>query len=168
MRLTKLAIATFFASGALLVTGSAHAAQLNNSFNVKLRIVESCTIDRTIDDIDFGLVNSNTTGNLDQQTALEISCNNQSGYTVALKPSNNNTAGAGVMDARGNGHNDTVAYSLYQDPSRTLAWGSVSGTNTLSETGNKSIPVYARVTQADYAGKQAGNYNDVVSVVVTY
>lgn len=164
MQLKKLVLTALFSSGALLMGSTASAVELDNSFNVKLAISSLCTIN-TVDDVDFGLVDSNTATQT-QSTALHIKCNDEKPYKVALKPSDNNAAGQGKMASPDT--SDTITYHLYQDAATSVPWG--TGSNEVTKIGTGAVqilPVYVKV-QASEFDKPAGHYNDVVAVAINY
>lgn len=156
---------TLFASSALLMGSSVSAVTLDSSFNVKLAIASLCIVE-TINDVDFGLVD----GSMPTQTKtteLQIKCNKDQPYTVALQPSNNDKTGKGAM--KGSNKKETIAYSLYSDAARTKLWGS-EDTNLVNQTATGAIqkfPLYVMVDGAEF-DKSADSYNDVVAVTVTY
>lgn len=165
MQFKKLMLPAVLASGALLMANFVSAAQIDTSFNVKMHINSQCKV-KTINDIDFGdglLITANTTAT----TTMEVKCNDGVPYTIALKPSNNSTVGAGAMISGAN----SIAYTLYRDAADTQVWGNVVGTNTLGGTTTNGVvqhSIRAKVLVADVTGMTAGNYNDVVYVTMAY
>ncbi|MFT2798914.1 spore coat U domain-containing protein [Serratia sp. N21D137] len=165
MRLNKFAGAILFASSVCFVMGSSSAAtQLDSSFNVKIAISSMCTL-KTIDDVDFGTVDTNTATKI-ERTQLSVKCNDQQPYLISLKPSNNSINGQGMMTSGDGLHK--INYSLYQDPQATVPAG--SDANAFGGTGtgkNVNHNVYVKVLGSEF-DKPSGHYNDVISVAVNY
>lgn len=171
MQLKKLIVPVALASGALLVANVASAAQVDSSFNVKVAIAGTCKIS-TIEDIDFGTVTPGSEVDELKSTTLKVQCNHEEPFTIALKPGNSNTVGAGAMISSTD-KTVLIAYQLYSDGAASKVWGSVTGTggNVISDTSTRAVqsfPIYAKLLAADVVGKPAGYYNDVVAVNVTY
>jgi spore coat protein U-like protein len=158
---------------ALALPGGCNAVRLTNKFpfNVTAIVAKSCLV--SADPLNFGVVQGLAGGaNVDRATTLGITCTRPTPYTVALSPSNGQTAGVGTMTPTGSvpGNSDTVAYRLFRDAARTSPWGSVTGTNTVAGTGTglaQSLTVYGRVLGAS-ANVRPDSYRDVVTVTVTY
>jgi spore coat protein U-like protein len=106
--------------------------------------------------------------NIDTTNAIGVQCTNSTPYTVAL------SAGAGsgaTVAARKmtSAANDTVAYSLYRDASRTQLWGVTQNVDTAAGTGNGSVQTYTAYGRvAAQATPAMGSYSDLVSVTITY
>ncbi|MGJ7505718.1 Csu type fimbrial protein [Variovorax sp. ZT5P49] len=156
-------------AGAPTTCGTAVADQF--AFIVSATIAKSCLV--TADPLNFGSVAGLPGGaNIDQSSTINVTCTTPTAYTVALTPSNNLTTGAGAMTPTGGvpGNTDTVAYQLYSNAGRTIAWGSVTGTNTVAGTGTgqvQALTLYGRVLGAS-ANVRPDSYRDVVTVGVTY
>ncbi|OSI13762.1 hypothetical protein BWD09_12625 [Neisseria dentiae] len=142
-------------------------------FTVSATVVKNCNINKP-NNIDFGTVNpvdTNLTGN----TSLGVTCTSGTPYNIGLKPSNNNTAGAGEMlpVTPGGGNTDRIPYQLRSGSGANGAvWGN---TATATQTGNgiggtgtgslQNYNIYATVPSADY---HYGDYQDTVTVQVNY
>ncbi|MDM0033207.1 spore coat U domain-containing protein [Variovorax sp. J22P271] len=162
---------------AVTINESAAAAPTNctgNSaaifpFTVKATVIGSCVV--SANPLDFGSVDGLPGApNVDKPTTVTATCSKPTPYTVALTPSNNNTAGAGAMLPTMAGNTDTVAYRLYSDSSRTAPWGGQVGTNTLQRTGDGTaqvLTVYGRVLGAA-VNVTPDAYGDTVTVTVRY
>ncbi|AVQ83463.1 MULTISPECIES: Csu type fimbrial protein [unclassified Variovorax] len=140
-------------------------------FVVNATIAKSCLV--TADPLNFGTVAGLPgAANIDQASAINVTCTTPTAYTVALSPSNGATTGAGVMAPTGGmpGNTDTVAYRLYRDAGRSSPWGSVTGSNTVAGTGSgqaQALTLYGRVLGGS-ANVRPDSYRDVVTVTVTY
>ncbi|KQN51893.1 spore coat protein U [Serratia sp. Leaf50] len=135
------------------------------SFIVMASITKQCNV-TTNGNISLGPVN-NRAVNTTSSNTFSVNCTNTTPYTVGLSPSNNNTAGSGVMVASAP-NADQVGYQLSSTPGPNgTVWGSttlnsIAGTGTGSAT---SYTVYATVPNANYT---PGDYADTVTVNVTY
>lgn len=138
-------------------------------FTAKATVIKSCVV--SANPLDFGSVDGLPGApNVDKSTTIGVTCSRPTPYTVALTPSNNNTAGAGAMLPTIVGNTDTVAYRLYSDANRTVPWGGQVGTNTLQRTGDgtaQALSVYGRVLGAA-VNVTPDAYSDTVTVTVRY
>lgn len=158
----------------LLVLGAtvgAHAATDSTTFQVKITITETCDIHTTTaTEVNFGS-HARSTGLWDAAGNLVVNCSLGTPYAIALNAGLNSTGATATATNRqmvlsGN----FVPYGLYRDAGRTLFWGAVSGTDTLSGTGtaaNVNTPVYGRVPAAS-TNVPAGTYVDTVTATITY
>ncbi len=138
-------------------------------FTVSATVSKQCTVTAGAN-LSLGTV-APTATNIPGNTSIAVTCSNTTPYYVGLLPSNNNTAGAGVMSGTG-GNPSTVPYQLYQNAAFSTAWGN---TATSSSAGNgvagsgtgvaQSYTVYARAASADF---QPDTYTDTVVVNVNY
>lgn len=146
----------------LISTMGAHAASDAVNLNVKVTIDAICDI-QTVSptDVDFGNVLSSAT-NVDNAGSLSVTCTQGTGYTIGLDNGQNFSGSRRMIKGT-----DFVAYGLYRDPARTLAWGNIAG-SVLAGTGTGAvqvIPVYGRIPSAN---SPSGDYADVVVATVTY
>ncbi|TWT20203.1 spore coat protein U domain-containing protein [Luteimonas marina] len=158
---TLLAIAV--AAGTI---GSAHADTRTDTFEVRIRIVESCTISAT--DIDFDEVTRGTAATA--SGTLTVNCSAGTPYDITLNGGANPDGSTITTTSRRMANGSVyVPYGLYSDGARTSVWGNdaasdVSGTGT---GGDVDHPVYAAVTAA--ATNVARNdYVDTVTATITY
>jgi len=155
----------FLATALVLAAGASQAATTAN-FDVKINIQATCDITAgAASDVDFGTVAS-TARNVDQQSALNVTCTPGTDYKVALNDGKNSASGARRM-VHATAANTFVPYNLYLDAARQNAWGSTPATS-FSGTGTGaavSIPVYGRVPSANYP---AGAYKDTVTATVSF
>lgn len=140
-------------------------------FTVSATVAKSCQV--TAQALNFGTVaGASGAVNRDAASTITVTCTSPTSYTVGLSPSNNATNGAGVMVPTGGvpGNTDTVAYQLYRDAGRTLAWGSSVGTNTAAAIGTgaaQPLTVFGRVPGAS-VNVRPDSYRDIVTVTVAY
>ena len=165
---------TLLAVAALAFVGVAGAATTTSSFNVKMTVTSNCAIKTAPADINLGSVAAGdavTPGS----TAIVVNCSKSTPFTVGLKPSNNDTTGAGVM--AGPSPATPIAYQLHQTTAAGAVWGNVAGTNTMAGTGagmgsiaaqQVSFTAFATVPAGATDAVTLGAYNDLVTVTVTY
>ncbi len=165
---TAVAYSTGSSCGSLLT-----ATRFRFPFTVSATVVKNCNVNKP-NNIDFGTVNPGDT-NLAGSTSLGVTCTSSTPYNIGLKPSNNNTAGAGEMlpVTPGSGNTDRIPYQLRSGSGANGAvWGN---TATATQTGNgvggtgsgllQNYNIYATVPSADY---HYGDYQDTVTVQVNY
>lgn len=149
---------------------SAGAATDTTTFNVKIRITNTCDIHTVAaTDVDFGTVASTAT-NVDSDGRLTVNCTPGAAYTIAL---DNGENGTDVNSRAMKSGTNLVPYQLYTAAARGAGdvWGSTtgaSGGNVLSGSGSGAaqvIPVYGRTPSANFP---AGDYQDVVTATITY
>ena len=154
----------------VLAIGNAGAATATGSFTVQITVTSFCNL--TTNNLNFGSVAANAVLTTTGSTTLSVQCSDTTPYTIDLKPSNNNTTGAGVMAGTG-GNTDTVGYQLNQAAGST-PWGNQAG-NHVSATGNgsaQSKTVFSSVTVANTVPASGyvkpDVYTDTVGVTVNY
>lgn len=186
-------VLTSTAAALLLASGGALAETKNAEFHVTIRIKPVCEVvtntggaptqdavsTAAAADIDFGEYFSNHNSNVDGESkgsasnAIAVKCTSGTPYQIALTPTtDNNNAGGGSMNGLNGAAGSKIAYSLYQDSSRSKAWGDKEGVNTLTANGSgftnyTHYPVYGRVL-GNQLDKPAGRYTDKVTVAVIY
>ncbi|TAM37866.1 MAG: spore coat U domain-containing protein [Burkholderiaceae bacterium] len=139
------------------------------AFTVSAVVAKQCTVTAGAN-LNLGTV-APTATNVPGNTSIAVTCTNTTPYYIGLLPSNNNTAGTGVMSGTG-GNASTVPYQLYQNAGLSTAWGNTATTtsagNGMAGTGTgvaQSYSVYARAPSADF---QPDTYTDTVVVNVNY
>ena len=136
-----------------------------SSFTVQATVTASCTV--AVSNMDFGNIDAAIVAPVDQTASISITCTNDSAYTVGLDHGVH-AVDAGPTGRRMDNGGNLLAYGLYQDASRSLAWGFGTGTVAagVGTGGNQALTVFGRIP----AGQQAvaGTYSDRVVVVVTY
>ncbi|WP_176038191.1 spore coat U domain-containing protein [Brucella tritici] len=158
------------ASAAFIPVASAKTT--TGKLTVKINIGQACQVtsgDNSL--IDFGYVDD-ITHNVEAQTSdtsgIEVKCGKDIAYTIGLddgqSPSEPGPAFRRMKSAAGN----FVPYRLFKDSQRTTQWG--TDPNSVKATGTGEVqkfPVYAKIFNQD-ATPPAGEYTDIVSVIVTY
>jgi len=150
---------------ALLGMGDGFAASASGNLAVSAIVNAQCVVQSAA--LPFGTYNSTA---VQQNAQIGVTCSNGTAYTVSLDAgtgSGASTASRKLVNADGSG--TALNYGLYQDSSRTKAWGSANGTDTLSGVGTgatQSIPVYGQIPGGQTA--VSGNYSDVVAITLSY
>ena len=136
-----------------------------NSFTVSATVAASCAVDVT--PMDFGTVNSATSGPLDSTARISVTCTNAAAYTVGLDFGTHSTDTSKSGRQMANGPN-TVRYGLFHDAAHSQGWGlSADDVQSSAGTGSRqSLDIHGRV----FAGQALvrGLYSDMVVVVITY
>jgi len=147
-------------AGVVAKNGTAFAT---TAFPVTAIIEPDCTISAT--DMSFGTYSG---AQLNGQSQIALTCTRGAAWNVGL--SAGNFPGATVTSRRMTGPGNTpMAYSLYRDPARTLNWGNVVGTDTISGTGTggrQSMSVYGLVPPSQ--NLPDGVYQDTIVATVTF
>lgn len=141
-----------------------HAGDIN-SFTVSAEVAASCSVDLT--PMDFGTVNSATTGPLDSTARMMVTCTNATAYTVGLDSGTHAADNSDTGRQMASGENRT-RYGLFRDAGRSQGWGLAPGT-VLAGTGTgstQSINIHGRVFGAQTLAR--GLYSDTVVVVISY
>lgn len=145
-------------------------------FTVRASVAKACFVNAN--PLDFGSVDGvPSSGNIDAQSTITVTCSKNTAYSVALLPSNGSTTGNGSMAAQNTapvtGNTDAIPYRLFRNSGRNQAWGNQIGTNTVAVTAasatanpTQTFTVYGRVP--GLAAVQPDNYKDVVTVSVGY
>lgn len=157
-----LSIGTFPASCQSGGGGGGSAAGPQST--VSASVAKRCTI-ATATELNFGSVPGLMRTNTDQTSLVRMTCTNRAAYDIGLD-NGQNASGATRRMSSGAGF---VTYELYRDSQRTLRWGNTLTVDTLTGTGSGSEQtqtVYGRVPAQSAA--RAGEYNDTVTVTVTY
>jgi spore coat protein U-like protein len=146
--------------------GNCPVGTLTNSktATVTATVASNCTVGSTA--ISFGsqgILSSNT----DAQGTLTVQCTDALPYAVSL---DGGLSGAtNPTQRKMTFSTGTVTYGLYQDSARSQAWGSTTGTNTISGTGTgftQTLNVYGRVPAQ--TTPKPGSYSDTIVATITY
>jgi spore coat protein U-like protein len=134
-----------------------------NTISMFATVIPACTVTGT-QTVDFG--EGASTGRLDARGSISVRCTQDTEFTVAL-----NGGGEGdILNRKMRMGNETIAYQLYTDTSRTTIFG--DGTQGVAPPGiglnatDVNFPVYGRVDLQ--ALPKPGTYTDTVIVTVSY
>jgi spore coat protein U-like protein len=131
---------------------------------VSATVPTSCYVTAT--PLDFGTVGLLQT-NVDAPGTIGVQCTNAVPYTVGLD--GGQTGATDPTQRKMSKGSEQVTYGLYRNAARSLAWGNITGTNTVAGVGNatvQNITVYGRVPAQ--TTPSPGLYADTVVVTVTY
>ncbi|WP_180039181.1 spore coat U domain-containing protein, partial [Acinetobacter sp. YH16052] len=135
-------------------TPAASTQQAQTTFDVKIEVLSTCSINAT--EIDFGKVNSGSVAS-DKTGTLNVTCTNQTPYSVGLSGSGKMTNEKDALSS--------IAYELFQDSNKP--WDNNDNKYANNGSGNvQAIPVIAKVVGS--TNVRAGNYKDTVTATVTY
>ena len=149
--------------------GNVAAADLTDTFDVRITIQETCNV-LTASDIDFGSTIPTAGGQVDRTGTINVNCTNGTDYTLSLSG-----GGSGDTSARRMvGPSSTnISYQLYQDAARSDVWGLAADGEQVDGTGlglgsayQINHTVYARATLV--GNEPAGNYTDTVTATLTF
>ncbi|MNH26773.1 Spore Coat Protein U domain protein [compost metagenome] len=132
--------------------------------NVTASVLDSCLI-HSASDLDFGIVDSQFTQNIDQSTMIALSCPLGTPWKLSM---NSGTYPVGEQRRMMNDHAEYIAYDLYRDSARVQRWSQNTVLNGvgLGQTQTVNVPVYGRVPRQ--SSLPSGSYNDHVTVTLTY
>ena len=149
------------AVAALCAVPAAMAATATGGFQVFAQVQAQCEVDSSTTDMDFGTVD--VTAGATATSTLAYRCTTGTQPIAALDYD--------VMTSGGGG---TLAYTLYQDSSRSTVWNSATPRTLPAATGFASadtVTVWGEITtgQAQAAGVSVGaDYVDDVTVTLTF
>jgi spore coat protein U-like protein len=145
------------ACGALLAAAvPASAETAGASLNVSATVAGRCSV--AAGALAFGTYAPGT--NASQSSDLTVNCTQGTAYAVAL---GEGQAGARQMSGP---NGATLPYDIYRDAARSQRWG--SGAEAVPGSGSgadQTLRLYAAIASAD---APSGDYNDTVTVSVTY
>lgn len=149
---------------AIAASGAANAAEDSAEFQVRIEILESCTISATAPtDIDFLSHTRSTNAPVTAQGTLTVNCSKGTPYEIGLDAGMNAESGARRMS---NGAH-YVPYELFKDTGYSKPWGNdaanmQSGFGTATD---QALTVYGKVSSTNFP---AGTYVDTVTARVVY
>lgn len=137
-------------------------------FRVSARVEKTCDI--SAQDIDFGQVTAMDNRMLEAQGGVTVVCTLDTPYTLALRSVNMKGGQFYLLPVTGQGGEEAnVAYSLYQNPARTLLWSDGNNQKTDQGTGGMQVhPVYGRILGGQIGPLRSGRYQDTVIVTVSF
>ncbi|MCC4586890.1 spore coat protein U domain-containing protein [Xanthomonas melonis] len=118
-------------------------------------------------DLDFGSIAGSIESAIDRSSTISLACTNRTAWNIGLDLGSNASGGGRRM--RHASSANYIVYELYRDAGRSNRWGSTIGVDTLAGTGNgvaQTVTVYGRAPAPQLP--IAGNYNDTVTVSITY
>lgn len=155
------------AAGSAAASASpASASGVTGTMPVTAITVNACAV--AASPLVFGTLNQIGGSANDGQTTVVVTCTPGTTYDVGLD--NGAYASGGTRHMRAAIGGDQIPYQLFSNASRTAAWGSTSGANTVTGTAGAlpaTLTVYGRVP-AGAPLSTAGAYADVVTVTVTF
>jgi spore coat protein U-like protein len=105
---------------------------------------------------------------LDQSSALTVTCSEGTPYAIAL--GNGSSSGASADQREMTGPNSaTLGYTIYSDAAHSSVWGSGTVGTVVNNVGSglpQNLPAYGRVHSAQ--APSPGVYQDTVVVTLTY
>lgn len=133
------------------------------SFAVQANMLAYCVISAS------PLVFGNYTGIVnDATTSINVSCTNNTSYTIGLNAGS--SSGATVSKRAMTGQSGALLYyALFSDATRTVNWGDSAATNWVSGTGTssqQSLTVYGQIPAGQFP--TPGSYSDTIQAVITY
>lgn len=135
----------------------------NASFAVKANMLAHCILSAAplVFGSYTGVVNNAT-------TSIDITCTNQTSYTVGLNQGK--SSGATVTKRAMTGPSSSLLhYGLYSDAGHTLNWGDTAATNWVSGAGagsQQSLTVYGQIPGGQFP--RPGSYSDTIIAKITY
>lgn len=160
----------FLATSALFLAGStAFAGTDTSDMTVSATVSNSCTI--SAGSMDFGAYDAVDASAVDGSATVSVACTSGSTNTITLGQGANADTGstdAAPLRQMANG-GEMLAYTLFQDASRTIPWGNTAGTGadyTAASSASSDVTVYGTIT----AGQDvpAGSYSDTVVATITF
>ncbi len=150
---------------ATCTSGGTAGTPSNFSFDVRASVAPSCEV-LTANDLQFGSNAGAISATLDNASSIALTCRRGTAWTLSLDDGQNFSGGTRRM--RLGTSANYVAYQLYRDSGRTTPWGATgAGVATGTGTGSAaSQAVYGRVPAPQNV--PAGQYQDVITVTITY
>jgi spore coat protein U-like protein len=154
------------AAAAVLVSGSALAANATGTLAVSATVLKSCIVVTT--PVVFGTYDP-TLGSATQTSGtVVVTCTAGTPYTIALGPGGG--TGATVALRKLSLLTNTLNYGLFSNSGYSTVWGDTVGTNTVAGTAPLTLvnthTVYASIPNGQ--GAALGDYLDTVAVTVAY
>ncbi|MFZ1872203.1 MAG: spore coat U domain-containing protein [Chania sp.] len=131
-------------------------------------IQKSCRI--STQDIDFGQTAIMDGSNIEAQGEITVECTNDTQYRIALRSVNMKNGQFYLYPITGRGMDkEKIAYSLYQNPARTLLWADSRHEKAEQGIGGRQAhPVYGQVPRGQATSFRSGNYQDTVVVTLSF
>lgn len=153
--ITSLGLSMAVATSAQAVGSASANLQLNTE------VVANCTISAgTLDVSGYDSIVANKTADFDQKSTVTVTCTKDTDVTIGL--------GQGSSQRHLKSGDNSLAYELYQDASRSKVWAEEGETRlAVKGTGLEDVKdVYIRVPKGQNV--PAGKYADIVTATVTF
>lgn len=164
-RTATISAGLLFAAAA--ATPASASSPVSSNLSVSATVNANCTVSTT--PLEFGDFDALTGSAVNGTGGVSVTCTNGTGWTAAASAGGG--SGATFATRKLTSGSDTLNYSIFTDAARTTVWGDGSGgTGTIGRTGTgaaQSVTVYGRIA-AGQNTVPAGDYEDVVSVTITY
>ena len=154
-------------AGPLVPTVSAQGQSTANML-VVTAVTRKCFVQTA--PLDFGTydpVQANATAPLDGQSTMTVACTKGTVVTIGIDDGAN---GSGQIRRMAGGATAFLGYELYQDPARTLRWGTAAGevfdAGVAPSRDPRQFIVYGRVPGAQDV--EEGSFQDTVLVTVNF
>ncbi|AKQ68212.1 Sigma-fimbriae tip adhesin [Myxococcus hansupus] len=179
MNAVKTAIAAVTAAASLVAFSPAEAATATANLNVTANVDGGCSIGSGIGGgtLNFGtydpvIVNSALGIDLFGTGSLSVQCTLLRPAVITLGqgvyPAAGSTDAAPLRRMRNTASLDFLAYSLYQDVTRIVAWGNTAGTGLPFLGTGLPVPVLVYGTVPRGQNVPSGTYNDIVVATITF
>jgi len=149
---------------ALLAAAPASAGRATYTMPATATIVNGCTLEAL--PLIFN-VPTPTNANVDSSTSVTVTCTPNIAFTLDIDTGlYGNGINRRVYNATANAY---INYDVYKDPPRSQVWGTGGAKNVSGNSGVTGIvvvPVYGRL--ASSAKLKAGNYNDTLTVTISF
>ena len=148
MRLLSRMVVVFLALAALPATVRTQAPTFTATAGmpVKIELVGFCSVSAS--DLDFGTYASNQNTPVQGQTTIQLQCSPETVAELHLDAGTGPGANTSRRRMEQDAGSDRLDYDLFQDPGRTIHWGTRSGVDTLEvvTTGaQQAIPIYGQI-----------------------
>ena len=160
LKVVLLALATFG------FNARASAATSTGAIFVFANVTGSCGV-QTTGSVNFGNVDTLSSGLIDSAGSISIRCASGTNYVVQMDGGRNGTIANRKMIFNANSLN----YQIYTDLARATVFGDgLGGSATITGTGTGTttvIPVYGRISDRTGAN-QPGTYTDSITVSIVF
>jgi spore coat protein U-like protein len=165
-KFSKSAIAATVAGVAMFAAQSASAQSTATApLTVTASVQSACSFDAGSYTLPFGTIVIGASG-ADKLGSVDvtIACGSSQPYSLGASGTVGSRAMAGVLAAAGSSLN----YELYRDVARTLPLGNIA-TNRISAVGSGAVhTIYGTIPQAGNSAAVAGNYQEVVTLTLSF
>jgi spore coat protein U-like protein len=144
---------------------SCFAATATTTFNVTATVLDGCSVTAT--NMSFGTFINTTTSTT--TNTINVICNNETQYSIALTPGNN--GGPNFTRNLVSGNN-LLPYNIYKDNAYTQIWGDGTGgsttmANLVANGSEQSYTAFGKIPPIENE-PASGTYADTITVSVNY